>query len=269
MTAHCKPSPAWLLAFRATLTVLGLLLAAHALWLMTRGLMHLGVVLPLLGGLVLAAGAWRWPFWRRRFITTPARRRVARGLFVLLALGLLVVAAGFTVIARASNALPDGMASPSAIVVLGSGTPDCKPSAVLQARLDRATELARRWPAAWVLSSGGPDWGRQCTEGRVMADALRAAGLPPHRLLTEEASTSTEANLRLSRPVLAAHGVAANAPVIIVTSDFHAPRALRIARRAGYAQAMAAGAPTPLDVRYNAWLRELFAVASGWLLGEY
>ena len=32
---------------------------------------------------------------------------------------------------------------------------------------------------------------------------------------------------------------------------------------------MMVSAPTPLLIRYNAWLREYFAFISGWLLDEY
>jgi hypothetical protein len=45
-------------------------------------------------------------------------------------------------------------------------------------------------------------------------------------------------------------------------------RAQRIARKVGYAQVLPVAAPTPLYIRYNAWLREYFAFASSWLLGE-
>ena len=57
-------------------------------------------------------------------------------------------------------------------------------------------------------------------------------------------------------------------PVVVVTSDFHTLRAQAIARRQGWQQVQAVGAPTPLYLRYNAWLREYFALASSRLLGE-
>ena len=64
-------------------------------------------------------------------------------------------------------------------------------------------------------------------------------------------------------------GVAPDAAIAIVTSDFHTLRAGGIAERRGYGQAFTVGAPTPATIRANAWLREYFAVISGWVLGEF
>ena len=60
-----------------------------------------------------------------------------------------------------------------------------------------------------------------------------------------------------------------NAPIAIATSDFHLPRAQAIAAHLGYSNTYPISAPTPLYIRYNAWLREYFAFISGWLLNEY
>ena len=53
-----------------------------------------------------------------------------------------------------------------------------------------------------------------------------------------------------------------------MTSDFHIPRAIAIPKTGLY-QVYGVAAETPLATRYNAWLREYFAYASGWLLNEY
>ena len=71
-----------------------------------------------------------------------------------------------------------------------------------------------------------------------------------------------------AQPVLAVRGVTVADPVVVVTSDFHTLRAQAIARRQGWQQVQAVGAPTPLYLRYNAWLREYFALASSRVLGE-
>jgi uncharacterized SAM-binding protein YcdF (DUF218 family) len=68
--------------------------------------------------------------------------------------------------------------------------------------------------------------------------------------------------------VLQAKGLGLESPVAVVTSDFHTVRAQRIARKIGYTQSVVVAAPTPLYLRYNAWLREYFATASSWILGE-
>ena len=130
-------------------------------------------------------------------------------------------------------------------------------------------QLARSHPQALVVVSGGVDFGETRSEGQIMGDYLRARGLAPSRIAQEEKSTSTDENLRFTRTLLPGRGLSAQSPVQLVTSDFHTLRAGWIARRAGYTQVSLAGAPTPLYVRYNAWLREYFAVLSGWALREF
>ena len=85
----------------------------------------------------------------------------------------------------------------------------------------------------------------------------------------EERSTSTALNLSLSMELLAAHKLSADNSIAIVTSDFHTPRAQWIADKVGLKNAHTVGAPTPLSIRFNAWLREYFAVASSWVLREF
>ncbi|WP_432260442.1 YdcF family protein [Cupriavidus sp. TMH.W2] len=85
----------------------------------------------------------------------------------------------------------------------------------------------------------------------------------------QQLNASTEENLVFSRRLLEEQGVAAADPIVVVTSDFHVQRALRIARKAGFGEVAGVGAGTPLYLRYNAWLREYFAAISGWVLREY
>ncbi len=138
----------------------------------------------------------------------------------------------------------------------------------LRARLDKAHALAAAHPQAWVVVSGGVDFGETLSEGEVMGNYLRQQGLDPARILQEERSTSTELNLQYSLPLLQAQGLGLDSAVAVVTSDFHTLRAQRIAQKIGYTRALAVAAPTPLYIRYNAWLREYFAMASSWLLRE-
>ncbi|WP_232232631.1 YdcF family protein [Cupriavidus sp. amp6] len=156
-----------------------------------------------------------------------------------------------------------------AILILGSGTPHCTASPTLVARLNDGLALARRWPAARVVVSGGQDFGLRCSEADIMADYLTAHGMAPDRLIREDRSTSTEDNMRFSRRLLEQQGVSAADPLILVTSDFHLMRAKRIAHKAGFQVVSGVGAATPLYLRYNAWLREYFAFISGWMLREF
>lgn len=248
---------------------LGLVLLGDAVVLMARGLFSLGVMLPFgLGAGLVVLGLW-WPGLQQWLASAPRRRTWWRAAWWICALWLASVALFWVFLARSSKEVPSGADVPHAIVVLGSGTPHGTASPVLAARLDVALEQAARFPDALVLVSGGTDFASEQPEAQIMGDYLRARGLAAGRVLQEEASTSTEENLRLSRAILARHGLSGDATVQIITSDFHTLRARWIAQRAGYTDVSTVGAATPLYVRYNAWLREYFAVLSGYVLSEF
>jgi uncharacterized SAM-binding protein YcdF (DUF218 family) len=85
----------------------------------------------------------------------------------------------------------------------------------------------------------------------------------------EDKSTSTDLNLLNSKTILKYKNIPLSAPIAIVTSDFHTLRAAAIAKKLGYQNVIMNSAETPLNTRYNAWLREYFAFISGWILQEY
>ncbi|MDT0138582.1 YdcF family protein [Acidovorax sp. PRC11] len=253
---------------RTVLTVAGLLLLGDGLLLMAQRHLNLGVVLPAMLGAAFLFLAVRWrqvAGWRRE---RTGRERLWRLGWVLLALWLASVF-WFWGHLRGLGLAPAEVPPVRAIVVLGSGTLDGQPRPALAARLDTAAELARLQPSAWIAVCGGVDLGETESEAAIMARYLRERhGIAPDRLVLEAQSTSTELNLALSRPLLQARGVPADAPTAVVTSDFHLLRAVHIARRQGLAAVVPVGAPTPITTRYNAWLREYFALASSWALRE-
>lgn len=194
--------------------------------------------------------------------------KIAWGLFLLWLISLI----GFMMYLKSH--IDDSnrpLAKPvQAIIVLGSGVKDGQPSATLAKRLDTASELVKTQPNAKVLVSGGVDIGETQSEASVMANYLeKTHHLPRQRILLEEESSSTEANLANSKAILANHQLSEKLPIAIVTSDFHILRAKAIAEKQGYSDVQMVSSPTPLMTRYNAWVREYFAFVSGWLLREY
>ncbi len=247
----------------------GLVLLADALVLMAHGMFNLGVTLPGALGLVFVASSWHHGAIASRLGGRRLWRRLWRlgwmALWLWLASLLLFWTQLWLHARQPADALPL-----KAIVVLGSATRGGQPSPTLAQRLDRAAQLAAQHPRALVVTSGGVDFGESESEAAVMSRYLQQRhGLAAERLVREEGSTSTQLNLAWSRPLLRERGVPADAPVAIVTSDFHTLRAGLIARRIGYGNAVTVGAPTPLSIRPNAWLREYFAMLSGWALGEF
>ncbi|CAN7394546.1 YdcF family protein [Acidovorax sp. LjRoot118] len=264
-----RPRERWPL-LRLACLLAGAVLLADGLVLMSMGLFSMGVTVPGALGLALCMLTWGWHPLQARLGRAGWTRRAWRAGWLLFLAWVASVALFWNALAgqvQAFNAAA-GDVPLKAIIVLGSGTPNGQPSPALRARLDKARELAAAHPAAWVVVSGGVDFGETASEGRIMGDYLRAQGMAADRILQEERSTSTELNLRYSLPLLQAKGLGLTSPMAVVTSDFHTVRAQRIARKIGYTQSVAAAAPTPLYLRYNAWLREYFATASSWILGE-
>lgn len=254
---------------RAGLAFTGCLLLADAVALMAMGLLNLGIVLPACIGAVFLLLAWKWASVARWRARNHRRQWLWRAGWTATALWLITVAVFFRGIGRGAGTTPPAGLPVHAIIVLGSGTPNCVASPTLIARLDQSLRQAQLWPQAKIAVSGGQDFRLRCREADIMAEYLIARGVAADRVVREGRSTSTEENLLFSRRLLEARSVAPADPIVLVTSDFHLRRALQIARKAGFAEVAGVGAATPLYLRYNAWLREYFAAISGWVLREY
>ena len=130
----------------------------------------------------------------------------------------------------------DNLDTPAdAVIVLGAGIKDKKPSPALQTRLDAAQAYMERHPEIPVVLSGGLGLGEVVTEAEVMFNAL-ATGEESwdSRLLKEPRATSTAENFRYSREILLEAGVdPETATIAFVTNDFHIYRARLIAHRMG------------------------------------
>jgi len=257
------------LLLRSALACAGLVLFGDALFLMSMRLFNFGVLLPGLLGSVALLLAWRWHQILRWKNAAIWRKRLWLAGWLGFSVWIATVAGFFYSVDRDLRKPAAALPGADLIIVLGSGTPRCTASPTLAARLDRGLELAVRWPSARVVVSGGQDFGLRCSEAEVMADYLKSHGLQAERIVLEDKSTSTEENLRFSARILAAQAISPDAPVALVTSDFHIRRAQWIARKAGFSAVSGVAAPTPLYLRYNAWLREYFAIISGFLFREY
>jgi uncharacterized SAM-binding protein YcdF (DUF218 family) len=248
---------------------LGGLLLAQSAYLVTVKVTHLGVILPACLGAVLVflgTAPAPWQLWLAR---QPLRQMVWKWVQAGFWLWLASLGAFFGLLALRQQGQNLPGLRPEVIVVLGSSTPNAQPSPTLVQRLELAYTLAQQHPKAQVIVSGGVDFRQTVAEASVMAAYLESRGLDKSRLLLEDRSTSTYENLVFSLRLLQAGGQTPEAATVLVTSDFHTLRASWIAKKAGWKNITTAGAPTPLYMRYNAWLREYFAFVSGWLLREY
>ena len=254
---------------RLVLALIGAILLGDAVALMRMGLFNFGIVLPGSIGIAFLLLALCWDGVARWRKADPRRHLLWRAGWIAFAAWLVTVAMFFYGIRTGMGASVPAGTSVKAVVILGSGTPNCEPSPTLIARLEQGLVQAQRWPDAKVVVSGGQDFGLRCTEADIMAGYLVARGVAADRVIREGRSTSTEENLVFSRRLLEEQGVDPGKAIVVVTSDFHVRRAVGIARKAGFSETFGVGAETPLYLRFNAWLREYFAAISSWILREY
>jgi uncharacterized SAM-binding protein YcdF (DUF218 family) len=126
----------------------------------------------------------------------------------------------------------------ASIVVLGAGvitaTPPLRAEPALTDTSDRlwyAARLYHRGLAPRIMASGGSYAAQRGAQAQTEADAMRQVlidlGVPSDRIVVEGNSLNTIDNIREVRALVGAERVA------LVTSGFHMPRALRLARQAG------------------------------------
>ncbi len=120
-----------------------------------------------------------------------------------------------------------------AIVVLGAPNDAAgRLSTMAIERCRQALSEFARHPDAFIIPTGG--WGAHFNtavkpHGYYLRRYLEAQGIPPDRFLECVESANTIQDADMARPIIARHGLTA---LIIVTSDFHLPRAQFLFQRA-------------------------------------
>lgn len=254
---------------RIALFIFGFILFADGLYLILKNKSHFGVIVPFILGLVLCTYALLWNQIQNFLNQHLSLKRWIKFAWLGLWIWLVTVLIFFIYLDSSSQHIPKTN-DIKAIIVLGSGVENGQPSAILAERLNTAAHFAKDHPKALIILSGGLDHREQQTEAEVMRRYLKQQ-FPAlqNKFALEDQSTSTELNLKNSKPILKQHQILLNDPIAIVTSDFHSIRSQAIAHKQGYQQTYMLSSPTPVMTRYNAWLREYFAFISGWVLKEY
>ena len=128
---------------------------------------------------------------------------------------------------------PAALAGCRFVAVLGSGHTDApgfsannqlSPNAL--ARITEAVRLLRVLPDARLIVSGPGDPGRP-THADILAQTAEMMGVAPGRIIKIDHARDTEEESR------ELHRVAGEAPVALVTSAWHLPRAVALCRNAG------------------------------------
>lgn len=112
-----------------------------------------------------------------------------------------------------------------AILVLGAQVlPNGKPNYILNSRLEKAWEVYQEHPQL-IICCGAQGDNEPAPEGDVMRQWLINRGVPAENVLAETNSYNTYENIANAKALLPG----GTKQVLIITSDFHLPRALVIA----------------------------------------
>lgn len=195
------------------------------------GILNIGNVTGMVVSLLLAGYGW---FHGRVHAFVSALwqgkgGKVLLAAFFLAAAAVFVTAAAETagMIRAAANRPPENTTA----VVLGCSVKGERPSTVLWERINAAYRYLSENPEAVCVLSGGQGIGEDISEAECMYRYLTKKGIDGDRLLLEDASTTTEENLRFSMELLKEHGIEGD--ITIVTSEFHEYRANETAERLG------------------------------------
>ncbi|MFC0218541.1 uncharacterized SAM-binding protein YcdF (DUF218 family) [Pseudochelatococcus lubricantis] len=179
--------------------------------------------------------------------------RVAR--VVVLGVGIVLFAVGVTPFSRflvqtLENVYPDISRNPGhvdGVIVLGGSTSFARGQLRVGeagSRLVAALELARAYPQARIIFSGGSAR-VLIAEERTEAEGARIffdlAGLPPGRVIYEDQARNTFENAVFARRIADPRP---GERWLLVTSAFHMPRSVATFRRAGFDVV-----PYPVDFR--------------------
>ena len=98
-----------------------------------------------------------------------------------------------------------------------------------------------------------------------MTDYLRQHGADMNRVVQEDQASNTRENLLFSSAIAESMGLDASRPTII-TSEYHLCRAKYIAGTLGLDPSGLASPTTPVLLRLNYQLREVFAFVKAWMV---
>ncbi len=146
-----------------------------------------------------------------------------------------------------------------AIIVLGAQVkPDGTPSIQLQWRIDAAAKAWHDAPCL-IVTCGAQGSNEPAPEALVMREELIRQGVKAEDILTDAESFNTRQNIRHAAELLEGYEVKR---VVVVTSDYHLPRAMALAEDMDL-EATGIGSPTKQGLRF--WVKNYGREALAWI----
>lgn len=169
-----------------------------------------------------------------------------RAVLVLLALLIIGLAAvlGMLCWQEAHPPKSDELGDYGAIVVLGAQVKeDGTPSVQLEWRMQKALEIWQEKPCL-IVCCGAQGANEPAPEGDVMRQWFIDRGVPAGQVLSDPDSYNTRQNIEHAARIVEPWGVTR---VLIITSDYHLPRAMALAGDLGL-EATGVGSPCKNDI---------------------
>lgn len=185
-----------------------------------------------------------------------------RVLALLLMLLLLCIAAFALLFLAVCLCAMDGrrFQTGDCILILGAKVKmDGSMSHALFSRCERALALWQDGGAKTVIACGGV-CGGPVSEAEAMRDFLLRGGVPEAAILLEDQSVNTWENLRNAREMMEARELRT---AVLVTSDYHLARALKMAKKQGVC---AVGVAAPSSKNPALFLKNRFRESVSWIL---
>lgn len=191
---------------------------------------------------------------------------IPRWLHILWHVGLCValvavLALEALVISGMSATAPPGM---DYLIVLGARVDPDGPSPALRRRLNAVMACLDDHPDAIIIASGGQGSDEPMSEARCIRDELVKRGVDADRIVMEDRSTSTIENMCFSMALMDDPA----ARVGIITNNYHVWRAVRIARKAGMANACGIAAEYTGHTKFHYMIREAICIVVDFLRGN-
>ncbi len=149
-----------------------------------------------------------------------------------------------------------------AMIVLGCQIWGDSPSDTLLYRLQKALEVYKKGYTDYIIVSGGQGPDERYNESHVMKEWLKKNGVDGNKIIEETKATSTFENLKYSQKIMKERNLKT---AIIVSSEFHMFRSLKLAKRLDL---KAYGAPSPSVEHLKPYYfsREIIGVLKSFIL---
>lgn len=179
--------------------------------------------------------------------------RIYKGLVVGFILSFLVIE-GMLVIQMSQFKEVEEIEPLEYVLVLGAGLNGEEVGSVLKFRLDETIKYYDQNKDTHIIVSGGQGEDEVISEALAMERYLVSQGVELNQIIKEDKSTTTLENVKFTKEILKARNDE-DKKVLIVTNDFHLPRARLIGSILGMANEGLASS-TSVKLRINYMLRE-------------